>query len=129
MANKNWAAWYENEPKYKAGDVVLYSSGLSYNGEVVIIESVKSEKTKYIKETEERIANQRLCCGRKEGRGVRVELNYVEYKLSNGKTCPEHEIYGGIDKINEAFADLRKQVEYAEERIQDVKKALDLSDY
>lgn len=119
MIKNNWAAWFENEPKYKKGDVVLVADLLRYYVAQITDVRVAPRNKKQKDDIEKHIAERKPCCGG-QGRGIRTENNIIKYNGIQDKEVEEINevrIIGGIDKINEHIKSLDNQISnYSEQR-------------
>lgn len=129
MKKPNWAAWVDNKPKYKKGDIVLISDGFSNSYVTQILEvKIKAATKEQRKSHEEHISRQRQCCGN-DGRGVRSDSNIITYLTLHNKTIYEREIQCvGIDEINEHIKSLYKQISDYSEQVSKAAEALGYND-
>ena len=125
---KNWAAWYDNEPLYKEGDIIVYKDGVLQN--VGLVKKIKVDKIGDSQKdaTEKRISEQRICCGGKIGRGIRQRLNSISYNVDdgdNGIFVYEGEIVGeGIAAVNNLIRDMKSESDDYSEKLYNAGKAL-----
>lgn len=123
--------WYDNQPQFTRGDLVLYySESGSFNdvGLAGIVDNVSvvpySDKRKQIIEKSNSPKNR--CCGNSE---KKQGLNEIIYKLQDGKEISENLIlYSGINRVNKLLEYLRGEIKRKQEKIHDIGIAMGLDE-
>lgn len=124
--------WYDNQPKHKPGDLVLYySESGRFNdvGVAGIVDNVSvapySEKRKA--NIEKSNSERRDCCGKKS---VNSGLNEIIYKLEDGKEVHENMVrYSGVKELNNLIKHLREEIKYEKGRIRKIGLAMGLDEW
>jgi len=120
MKKSDYASFYENEPKYAGGDIIVV------NGKLHIISSVAKELLTDDQKNDvcAYVARRKVCCGQ-GGRAVRMGLNYFYYKCTDENLFNEIEITGsGIDAANALICDLQEENDRYSEQISAVLSAV-----